>query len=349
VTTTDPRLAGGGSFTPHVYSRVYYVDPVNGADTAGPTRGCYEVPYKTLQALCTAIGPPVSAADFEAPILINIIGTAQVDAPAVVVNLPRTRRLTIMAPGCSLPRLNLEIKKEDRFGSLEHASLSLMGSGIGNPTVLSPVTKPPPDALVIGDGTDAIVLKSSYTTPPPLQFVDPQANVIDLKLMGCDIRGSIRQDPTTSYWKFPTSPTDRNFSVLSFANCRMYAPGGGVDVTANFFLGPPPTSPFPALPYVMFGVVAIGTFFESTSPVQGIRALAFGRMSICEWRCPIRVYDGLLDSEGAGVFETGVRPGASWQGPAGSLRIDASSNYYFVANGATLVAPATKTILNNLT
>lgn len=292
-----------GAGTAVRYARHAFVSPSVGVDDNNPDRGTFSAPFRTLQRACDAIGPPVDAGDFNTPWTIHVVHAGYVDKGAASITLPSPRRLTIHAPGCSLPPLVMVSNPAQRHGSSLPVELHVHGDAGNvwfNPIIGGGVS---PGVCHVGDGANAITLQGDGT--PASSFV--------LGLENVDAAGLILAKGSHN----TTSPLcffrDSVFSGQGmWGDAGPAAPGTGLIMQAE-------RCAFVALPYQL-------------------RVYIIAGMTDCLVGCAIHV-EALPDPalrrgiNGCNFYNT-----ASWSGPAGSMTLDAATNYFIKRGGAGVPA-----------
>lgn len=285
------------------YARHTFVSPSAGADDITPERGSLGAPFKTLQSACDAIGAPADAGDYNTPWTIHVVHAGPVDKGAAAITLPSTRRLTIHAPGCSLPPLVMVSDPALRYGSALPAELHVHGepgNAWFNALIAGGVS---PGVCRIGDRTNAITLRGAGTTPST--FV--------LGLNNVDASGLIHAQGAHNRF----SPLCL-FRDSAFSGQGVWGETGPTGIGTGILMQAERCT-FVSLPYQVRLAVVAG-------------------MTDCLVACAIHV-DAIPDPalrrgiNGCNFYNT-----ASWSGPAASMTLDAATNYFVKRNGAGVPA-----------
>jgi hypothetical protein len=272
-------------------------------DDSAPERGTLGSPFKTLQLASDYIGLPANAEDFNAPWVVHVLHAGPVDDGANCITLPSTRRLTIHAPGCTLPPLLMTADPARRFGSGLPVELHVHGNAGDtwfNQLLQGGVS---PGVCRIGDGVNAITLRGEGTTPST--FILGMEHVDAAGLIFAQGRHNV------------ASPMCF-FRDCAFSGQGMWGDAGPTGPGTGFIVQAERCA-FGALPYQ-------------------VRVYVVTSLVNCLVACAITVEAPPDHAFRRGVNGCNFYGTSSWTGPAGSMVLDTVTNYFVKRNGAGVPA-----------
>ena len=286
-----------------LYARHVWVSPSVGVDDNVPERGTFSAPFKTLQRASDYIGPPANADDFNGPWTIHVLHSGPVDQGAAPITLPSTRRLTINAPGCTFPPLVMASDPAQRFGSGLPAELHVHGDAGDtwfNQLLQGGVS---PGVCRVGDGANAITLRGEGATPTT--FI--------LGMEHVDAAGLIH-----AQGKHNVASPMCFFRDCAFSGQGMWGEAGPTGRGTGLIMQAEHCA-FGALPYQL-------------------RVYVVASMMDCLVACAISVEAAPDVALRRGVNGCNFYGTASWTGLAGSMTLDAVTNFFVKRNGAGVPA-----------
>lgn len=287
-----------------------YVNGATGSDAA-TQNGSAAFPLKSVEEALARIGEPADQADYETPMEIVANGVEEDTGAALAVP---TRQLRITGIGSTFRRgFQTAWTSDLMFGSALLPSFTVEGDGMGVPQA-APASTPLNGPVVIGNGALAIAVTVATNPVPGIVLVQDAY-----------VTGDIRVDDFTG------SGGHRLF----FRRCLLDAPlGTGIVQTG--------------------GVASAEAqlYMDQCTCVQAAPAYAitvdkFQQALNCVLDIAVTV-GSVASTASLGFLGTNCGANFSWTGPAGSMTLDATTNYFVVANVST-VAAAAKTLAFNST